>query len=220
MALSRMTRNPTEDLIKFRIFEDPDYDPHLNLAMEEESQIVSFISATHSTKFPPGEVIDTPIAWIKALVTSPRDRTRGYASALFDRILETLKEKGVTEAAHLGPGQLALLAGVDLRYEDGLDFFEKRGFTREAQGLDYSFDLRSFSYPRRVLRLKEQLVAKEGIDIRRAHYSEKTEFSPIGIEKKFTVFWANETEHAFAKKEPSVIIAKNLKGCHSGFCHD
>jgi mycothiol synthase len=204
----------TEDLVRFRIFGDPDYDPHLNLAMEEEGQIVSFISATHPTKFPPGEA--SAIAWIKVLATSSRYRARGHASALFDRIMETLKQKGVTELRISDRGNWHFWPGVDLRYEDGLDFFEKRGFAREAQELDYSYDLWSFAYPRRVLRLKEKLVAKEGIDIRRAHQSEKTELYEW-IEKKFTIFWANETEYAFAKKVPSVIIAKDRKGAILGF---
>ena len=138
-----------EQLTKFRIFQDPDFNPALNIAAIEDGKIVAFISAIYPTKFPPG--ISSSIGWIKIVVTSPQSRKRGYASLLCDRVVEEFKERGVTEVRISDRGNWHFWPGVDLRYEDGLDFFEKRGFTKEVQELDYKYDLRAFFYSRRVL---------------------------------------------------------------------
>ena len=200
--------------MQFRISQDPDFDPALNLAVIEEGKIVAFISATHPTKFPPKERSST--GWIKILVTSPQYRKRGYASLLYDRIIEEFKRRGVIEVRVSDRGNWHFWPGVDLRYEDGLDFFEKRGFTKEAQELDYSYDLRCFFYPRRVKRMKQQLMEGEKYDIRLAKPAEKGEIG-AWIEEKFTVFWRNETEYAFDKATPSVVIGKDSRGKILGF---
>ncbi|MFI5420856.1 MAG: GNAT family N-acetyltransferase, partial [Nitrososphaerales archaeon] len=177
-------------------------------------KIVAFISAIYPTKFPPG--IYSPIGWIKIVVTSPQSRYRGFASLLYDRVVEEFKMRGVTEVRISDRGNWHFWPGVDLRYEDGLDFFEKRGFTKEVQELDYSYDLRSFFYPRRVLKLKEQLMNEEQINIRLAKQSEKEDLG-AWIEEKFSIFWRNETEYAFYKETPSVMIAKDRTGKILGF---
>jgi len=207
-----------EDLIKYRVFQDPDFEPALNLvATGAGGQIMSFISAVLPLRFPPGEQeSSSQIAWIKVIVTAPEFRKHGYASELFDQIVAELKKRGVTHVRASDRGNWHFWPGVDLRYEDGLDFLEHRGFTRVTQELDYQFDLRRFFYPRRVSRMKELLMHEESLEIRVATPSEKGELGKW-IEKKFTVFWRDETERAFSKEIPSVIIAKNRNNTILGF---
>jgi len=215
LSTSLVYDNLTEDLVKFRIFEDPDFDPSLSIAAIVDEKIVSFVSASRPTNFPPGNESNPQIAWIKVFATAQKFRNRGYASALFNQIQDELKKRGVTEIRFSDRGNWHFWPGIDLRYEDGLDFLERRGFSKDSEELDYLYNLRLYTYPHRVSRVQEQLQ-KDSIDLRTASPSEKQELCDW-IERQFTIFWSNETEYAFAKRNPSVVIAKDRRGNILGF---
>ena len=205
----------TEDLVKFRIFEDPDYDPDLTLGIVVDGRIVSIVCATVPTKFPKPAEISSAIAWIKVFGTSREYKNRGFESKLFDRILEVLRHRAVEEARFSDRGNWHFWPGLDLRYEDGLDFLIERGFSKDGEYVDFVYDLSKFWYPRRVRRARESLT-RAGITFKTGWQIATTDLLSW-VERKFSPFWSNEVEFALKRDSPSVFVASNETGELLGF---
>ena len=219
----------TEEYVRFRIFEDPNFDPALNLvALHPGGELVSFVSATLVGKkdaAAAGITTALPVtskqvdvarateaaaggrrAWLKVLATSEDYRKRGVASSLLKKILETLRPLGVKEIRFSDRGNWHFWPGLDIRYEDALELLEGFGFRREIVQVDFLYNLDEFFYPRRVLRRKEELATR-GIVVRRASFTDQARIISW-IRSGYERAWAIETEFAFKKDIPSVVIAE------------
>jgi GNAT superfamily N-acetyltransferase len=204
----------TPELVRFRIFEDPDFDPKLNLAVFFKGRLVSFISAVHPVKFP-HSTGSRKKAWIKVIFTLKDYRNLGYASELYRRILQELNRVNVNEVRFSDRGNWHFWPGIDLRYEEGLDFLLHRGFEKVGEEVDYEYNLKEFFYPRRVARLKKSLKSK-GITTRLATRADREQLVEW-VGAHFSPFWKNETEHGLARSEPIVAIAKGKNNNVLGF---
>jgi GNAT superfamily N-acetyltransferase len=213
---SSLTFDPdlTTDLINFRIFQDPDFDPALSLAKTVDGNIVSLVCATNP-KDHLGTTISSDVAWIKVFATDKEFRKRRFESQLFHQLFDILKTRGVTEVRFSDRGNWHFWPGVDLNYEAALDFLIEMGFTKDGEYVDYTYDMSHFFYPRRIQRQKQHLQ-KEGISFSFAGSSDQEEVLNW-IEKYFGVFWKNESEFALTRSEPSVFIAREKTGDLLGF---
>jgi GNAT superfamily N-acetyltransferase len=203
----------TTELVKFRIFEDPDFDPNLNLGLFLNGKLVSFISAVHPVKFPYNR--KSRKAWIKVIFTLNGHRRQGFATRLFRQIVRELTLKEVNEVRFSDRGNWHFWPGIDLRYEDGLDFLTSLGFRKVEEEVDYEYDLKDFFYPRRVARLKRSL-RDQGIKTKLASGADKDEL--VGwIGAHFSPFWKNETNFALMKSKPIVAFARGQNEKILGF---
>jgi len=207
---SSLTLDPelTTDLIKFRIFEDPNFDPELSLVRTVDGRIVSMVCATNPKDSP-------EIAWIKVFATDREFRNRRFGSQLFELLFDTLQKRGVTEVRFSDRGNWHFWPGIDLNYEDALDFLLEQGFKKDGEYVDYFYDVSKFFYPRRILRLKQHLE-REGVKFQSVDPLQKDE-TLEWIEKNFNFFWRNEAEFALKRSEPSLFIAREKTGEILGF---
>ena len=202
----------TIELVQFRIFDDPNFDADLSLAKIRDGRIASFVCATNPKIS--GESSD--VAWIKVFATEEKYRKKGFESELFNHLFGVLRSRGVSEVRFSDLGNWHFWPGVDLNYEDALDFLTEMGFKKDAEYVDYYYDVSRFSYPRRISRLKEQLE-KEGVKFSSLGKEEERMKVLEWIEKDFSFFWRNETEFALKNLEPSVFIAAEKTGEILGF---
>jgi GNAT superfamily N-acetyltransferase len=195
----------TKEMIRSRIFGDPDYDPALSLARIVGDGIASFVIASLPKADNPGK-----IGWIKIVATAERYRRKGYAGELMNRLLKEMRSRGVREIRVSDRPHWHFWPGVDLRYEEGLEFLEGLGFARDGEAVDYVYDLRNFRYPLRV-RKKKQELESDGMRFRRAT---KSDLNAVGewIEKHFSKFWRLETSEAFRSDPSDVVIAETRRG--------
>ncbi len=211
--------NLSTELIKFRIFDDPDFDPRLNLVALSRGKIVSFISAVQPVNFPPktgsGKSVRQRKAWIKLFFTLKKYRKRGLAGQLYSQVIEELKTRGVKEIRFSDIANWHFWPGIDLRYEDGLDFLLNRGFEKVEEVVDYDYDLSKFYYPRRVQRLKREL-RDQGVETGMATAADEEELTEW-IGSHFSPYWKSETKFAFLKSKPIVAMARDGRGKILGF---
>lgn len=193
--------------MKFRIFEDPDFEPELSLVFVKDERIVSFIIATQPKNFPPNEK-NQATAWLKILATSKLYRKQGIGTILFDQIEAILKKKGVKEIRFSDRGNWHFWPGIDLTYEQGVRFLASKGFKKVKEEVDYVYALDHFYYPERVSRLKQELVT-EGVNFHKAQKDERRGLIEW-INKHFSPYWSSETDYAFRNDPPSVVVADEI----------
>jgi GNAT superfamily N-acetyltransferase len=200
----------TTDLIKFRIFEDPDFDPKLTLAKTVDGRIVSFVCAT----MPRSD--STATAWIKVFVTVEEFRKRRFETQLFEQLFDILRARGATEVRFSDRANWHFWPGVDLNYENALDFLIEMGFKKDGECVDYIYDLSRFYYPHRVLRLKQHLEKEDGLEFSSVGGSEQIEVLDW-IEAHFYPLWRSESAYALNRPAPSVFISRDKTGELLGF---
>jgi ribosomal protein S18 acetylase RimI-like enzyme len=184
-------------------FEDPNYSSKYNLVALKNGDVVGFVLAVRRLKEPP-EVVEAQrdLAWIKLFAVREDCRKMGVATALFDELENRLKEDGVKRIRISDYPFWYLFSGVDLKYEDAIDFLSLRGFRKAGETVDYEIDLLRFHIPKRLAS-----ISISPFTIRRAkHEDRETVFKWIKTE--FSVFWAYEADASFKHTDPKLWIAE------------
>jgi len=184
-------------------FGDPNYNSKYSLVALENGEVVGFVIGVRRLK-EPAEVIEIQrdLAWIKLFAVREDCRRRGIATMLFNELENRLKEDGVKRIRISDYPFWYLFSGVDLKYEEAIDFLSRRGFKKTGETVDYEIDLLRFHVPKRIAS-----ISISPFTIRRAkHEDRETVFKWIKTE--FSVFWAYEADASFKHVNPKMWIAE------------
>ncbi|MGQ9513988.1 MAG: hypothetical protein ACUVTL_02910 [Thermoproteota archaeon] len=192
--------------------QDPNLEAGLALVAYEGEEPLGVVIGCRRTK-QPSELVDPVAGWIKLLA--------GIAGKEVDEfgVLNSVCERVETELAKLGAKVIRvsdmaswhMWPGIDLRYETILEVLERRGYTKVGQAVDYLVNLRNFTVPRRIIRIREEL-SKKGISISLAKREERKDLSSW-VKTKFGPGWAFEVETSLTNTEErrsGTIIARDM----------
>lgn len=184
-------------------FEDPNYNSRYSLVALKNGEVAGFVLGVRRLKEPP-EVVEAQrdFAWIKLFAVREDCRRKGVATALFNELENRLSEDGVKKIRVSDYPFWYLFSGVDLSYEDAIEFLSRRGFRKAGETVDYEIDLLKFHVPKRVAS-----VSVSPLTIRRAKHEDRERVFEW-IKTEFSVFWAYEADASFKHACPKLWIAE------------
>jgi len=201
-----LTYHPiTNETMQRCTFRDPNFDPKFALVAVEDEKPIGFMFGARRVKYPM-EHVGEPKAWIKIFCVHPQYRRRGIATKLLNQLEELMKAEGRKELRVADFAGWHFFPGVDIRYEDAIDFLLAKGFKKDGETVDYLIDLISFTVPRRIIRLEKMLI-DERIVFRKPSFAEKSKVQEW-IEGRFGKFWTYEVGEAFRAPTPKVWVAE------------
>jgi GNAT superfamily N-acetyltransferase len=194
------------------ILDDVNLDEELIIfALDSLGKVRGFLVGVEIVK-EPKEAIDRfrDVIWVKDLAIDsdlPLDDWRKIIDTLlreFEGIARYRGKKGIVLYAY---PPYYFMPGINIMYEDYLEFFEIRGYYKKEETVNYEVNLSQFFYSRRVAKLENKLVS-EGIVFRKGR-EEEAETISQWVGKTFeSPFWRIESLYAFKNKPPTIWIAE------------
>jgi GNAT superfamily N-acetyltransferase len=186
--------------------EDPNFLPSdVVIATENDKLRGAAIGAMYRKM--PEERVGGNTAFLKAICTVPHDG--GLMHGLLERAVEGLKEEGAGKVIYSNFASWHLLPGVDLRYENILEFLLSEGFRKRDQCVDYVIDLQAFRVPRRISMAYGDLE-RRGVEIRLATPEEKETVNDW-VMKSSGFNWSFEASRAIGRVGSGVWLAEEGK---------
>lgn len=193
----------TDGSLRRITFEDPNYSSKYSLVALENGEVAGFVLGVRRLK-EPAEVVEAQreLAWVKLFAVREDCRRRGIATALFNELENRLRDDGVKRIRISDYPFWYLFSGVDLKYEDAIDFLSRRGFRKAGETVDYEIDLLKFHVPKRVLRINTGplVIRRAGQEYRETVFK--------WIKTEFSVFWAYEADASFKYANPKLWLAE------------
>jgi hypothetical protein len=183
--------------------EDPNFLPTDLLLAHKEGRLSGAALGARYRREPANRAGD-PNSFLKAICSSPFDG--GLMHDLLQRMEERMRREGATSLVYSNFASWHLLPGVDLRYENLLDFLRSEGFAKYDQCVDYLIDLQAFRVPRRIAATAERLTS-EGITTRLARPDEK-ERVRAWVLRASGFNWSYEASRAMDSVEGGVWLAE------------
>lgn len=179
-----------------KVWEDPDFDPDLALAAEDDGEVVGFAF---------GVVRDTDDdrrGVVKLLAVAPERQREGVGSQLVVA-LETAMGELQASTVRLGESPPNYLTpGLDPRYTRALLLFEKRGYERLQEAIHMSVDLDVQTFDTAE---HERVLAAGGVTVRRAVHSDKDRVRRF-LDEHWPP-WKAEVARTFANDPVSLHLA-------------
>jgi len=184
---------------------DPNFDPSLTfVAMEDGIPIGCVIGATRSKE--PKELVNKEHAWLKLFAIAPDQLYSGLADRLISQVESELRERGYKDIRATDFAGWYVFPGINIRSEDILQFFLKKGYSKTAEAIDYIVDLSGFSIPS-IVKEEEENQRKEGTVFRIPDKSEKETIASWVLNNNGPIL-SFETIMSFRHDPPGVIIAE------------
>ncbi len=188
----------TEDLLKQKIDDDPDFAPDLTLlAYSDSNKPVGFIMGVVRKR---GK---EKTGYVKLLAVLKEHRRKGIATALYSQVEQEMKSRGVKLVRVYESYPNYFMPGVDPFYTEAVCFFERNGFVKFNDCANLKADLvhQDFNTSK-----EERKLRQHGITVSRAG---KKDFQPMlnWIRRHFAA-WEWEIRAAFENKPVSLHIAK------------
>ncbi len=188
----------TEDLLRQKIDDDPDYDPALTLiAYSSSKKPVGFIMGVVRKR---GK---DKVGYVKLLAVIKQYRRQGIATELYSEVENEMKLRGVKLIRVYESYPNYFMPGVDPFYTEAVCFFERNGFEKfnDCSNLKANLVNQDFNTSK-----EERKLRQYGIVISRAT---KKDFQPMinWIRRHFAA-WESEIRAAFENKPVSLHIAK------------
>ena len=187
--------------------EDPNFVPEDMLIARGEKGLLGAVLGANYRRSPGGKAGDKT-AYLKMICTSPFEPALMHS--LLGKMEDRLRDEGSTKLIYSNFASWHLLPGVDLRYENLLDFLISEGFVKSSECVDYVIDLSAFRVPRRIRRTEEDLAA-DGTIIRLARPEEK-ESVRDWVLKKSGLNWSYEVARAIGPAGSGVWVAEDETG--------
>lgn len=186
------------DWFRYKVLDDPDYDPESSLVAVESGRPVAFMDAVCRTWE------GAPTGYLKAWATDPDYRDMGIATSLLERIEERFRALG---AKVVGAGQAKphyFTPGIDASlYTPAICFLHRRGFRYKNMGFNMDVQLdRTFTEP-----VLERRLFDKGIRVRRVEKSEKDRVA-AWVKEFWGYSWQYQTAAAIDADPPAVLIAE------------
>jgi len=196
---NNVTYDPvTLELLKEKTFGDPDFDPDLNLFVEENGKILSFMQGIIRKI-----ANDQKMGWIKLFATDAKRRRQRLATTLFQQIEQKMKNDGVTVIRLIDSVPNYFQPGIDPRYTEAIAFAKHHGFKRFADTSNMEVDLEHQDFETDVA---ERRLAKEGFLIRRANQDDM--HLVLALLSQYFDHWIPEVKIAFNNAPISLHIAQ------------
>jgi len=187
--------------------EDPNFLPNDLLVASEDGVLKGAVLAARYRRFPEDKLGDKS-GYLKFICASPFDAS--LLHTLLEKVEERMRDEGSERLLYSNFASWHLVPGVDLRYEDLLDFLLSEGFTRAGQCVDYVIDLSAFRVPRRIACLEKSLIDR-GFSFRLASKEEKEEVADW-VKNHFGSCWSYEASRAVGQVGAGVWLAEDSEG--------
>lgn len=142
--------------------------------------------------------------WISIMAVCEEYQTQGIGIQLLEEVEHELKEKGATNITLCAYSPNYFTPGVDIRYENALSFFNKRGYINTGEAVSMQRDLWDYTLPQKT-KEKIGLLKNEGIRFipyQEDYLCELLEFLSIN----FGAGWKRNALMAMQKKEAEKTI--------------
>lgn len=183
--------------------EDPNFMPNDLVIARAEKDLAGAALGARYRKEPTEKVEDTT-AYLKVICTLPFDES--LMKTLLDNVEDRMRSEGSTKLIYSNFASWHLLPGVDLRYENLLDFLLREGFVKVGQCVDYVIDLHAFRVPQRIQRNEQELIG-QGLSMRLARIDERERIRAWVISHS-GYNWAYEAARAVGSVGSGVWIAE------------
>ncbi|MBO3800594.1 MAG: GNAT family N-acetyltransferase [Candidatus Brockarchaeota archaeon] len=168
------------------------------LVLENDSTVGFILGARRLRE--PAEMVEVQkeLAWIKLFAVREGFRKRGIATMLFNEFEDRVKEDGAKVIRIADYPIWTLSSGVDLKYEDAIDFMQGRGFRKTGE-----VGLTEFHIPKRIKKIDTSPVI-----VRRAEDNDRRMVLEW-VKSQFSIFWAWEAYAAFKHDKPKPWITED-----------
>jgi GNAT superfamily N-acetyltransferase len=149
------------------IFQDPNYEMDCNIIAVDDKKIVGFIGGVAREgilgKDGKGRAEERHDGYIKCFYVLSDYWDVGIKERLLKEIIECMKSRGKSLIKVVGYTGPCFFPGIDIRYENLLNFFEKNGFARVFTIKDVVVHLKDFEpneYQKKAKRRAEEIGVK------------------------------------------------------------
>jgi mycothiol synthase len=186
----------SEQLLREKLYFDPDWNSGSALVAEEEGVIAGFMMGVVR------EIRGTTYGYIKLMAVDTAQRRKGIATAMYNRHEQNFIRRGAAYVRIYDVPLNYLVPGVDPRYTEAVCFAQKHGFARTGEAVNMDVDLH-YSDWNTANEVKE--LRHKGIDIRRL----KTKDLPQLIQfiSAEWALWEHELRVAAKNDPPSLFLA-------------
>ena len=186
----------TEDLLKEKVWLDPDFDEDLCVLLEENNRKVGFAVGVVRT------IDEREVGYVKLVAVDAKFQGRGFGRLLVQGLEDRLKEKGV-KAIRVGESAPNyLLPGIDVRYTRAMLMFEAMGYQRLGETYNLTAELDADS-----LDVRQATSDLEHAGIRIKRYSNDDSESLRRFLVAFWPAWQSEVAVAKSNQQPSLHLA-------------
>jgi len=186
----------TIDLLKEKLYGDPDFCSDLTLVARINHQIVGFMQGLYRTNH-----LGEKIGWIKLFFTVKEFRRQGVATTLLREIEKGLQAKGISQIRIMDSNPNYFQPGIDPFYTEAICFAERNGYKKFADTANLLADLGK----NLATDQQERALRKDGIEIRRAVKEDRDYV--LNFIGEFWPPWVQEVETAFSNDPISLYLA-------------
>ncbi|MGC8863232.1 MAG: GNAT family N-acetyltransferase [Armatimonadota bacterium] len=201
----------TLDLLQYKTFEDPDYDPELGIVVQENDRVIGCAFGVVRRE-------DQEITGgLKFIAVDAEFRNRGVATRMLQEIERRIRESGATSLVVGFTRPNYLMPGVDPRYTPACAFLLRRGFSKSGEAFNMSVELAASDWSTDDL---EGRLAAHGITVRRLRADERDKLREWMERDGWSKGWQYQTLRAAEAEPPAVFIAERGGEFVAFACYD
>ena len=185
----------TEELLEEKLAGDPNWQPELTFLQWDGDNIIGFMQGVIR------DIRGTRYGYIKLMAVEQEYRRQGIAKNMYEKLEVSFKELSVNIVRIYDVPLNYWMPGIDPKYTPALCWALRLGFKRFGDTsnliirLNQNWDTLE----------KENKLADEGIEVRRAKQEDKQAI--LDFVQDEWALWTNEIEMAFKDTPPSLYIA-------------
>lgn len=182
----------TADLLKEKVWGDPDYDPGLVLVAGQSGAMTGMAMGVARERR----------GFIKMMAVAPEQQRSGIGSRLLTAIEAGLSKRGADSIRIGESAPNYLVPGVDARYSKAIAFFEKRRYRRIGETANLLVDFSSDAYRESS---PPELPRRRGIEIRRARPGDRN--TVMSLLDRLWPSWQVEVLNSLDRDPPALHLA-------------
>jgi len=186
----------TPELLEEKLTGDPFWIPQATLVCRDQKQIIGFMQGVLR------DIRGTRYGYIKLMAIDKGYRRQGIATTLYQKLEAFFKQQQVEVVRIYDVPLNYWMPGIDPRYTPALCWAMRKGFKRFGDTANLQVDLSKNNWETTA---NEEKLAKDGIEVRRAHPEDKQ--AVLDFIQAEWALWSHEVEMAFQDTPPSIHIA-------------
>lgn len=201
-----------------RVLLDDNFDPSLLKIAVVDQRCVGFCYGV-KRKVPYLERgLEPDRGWISMMAVAPNFQNLGIGTKLLKAVEEDLKDRGCKNITISAYSPNYFTPGIDLRYEKGISFFEKTGYTFTGEAVSMQRDLWNYVLPEETIK-KIEVLEDKGIRI--IHYHQKYMLQLLDfLLRNFGAGWKRNALIAMQNNEAeqTILLCVDANDKILGFC--
>lgn len=193
-------------LLRARVPDEPEHQPHLQLAAWDKGQLVGVMLAGVR-----GGAEETSAA-IRLFAVEPAARRQGVATSLLRELERILQGDGHRRLTVAQQAPVYFWPGVDVRYTPAICFLEANGYERSAEAINMEVDLSRRDWDTTEA---ETRLSTQGYEIRKLRDTDRVTFSAWMCEA-WNPTWAYEALESL-KNDPVTTWVALRDGAYNAF---